>query len=136
MVNIKEKSKILEEEIFGPIFPVYEFNKLEEVMYKVNNGDKPLALYYFSEDKNKIEYVLNNTSSGGVTINDTVIHVASTYLPFGGVGNSGIGFYHGKASFDTFSHRKSVLKRGTFMELPFRFAPYNDKLKLIKKILK
>ena len=123
LVNIKEKSKILEEEIFGPIFPVYEFNKLEEVMYKVNNGDKPLALYYFSEDKNKIEYVLNNTSSGGVTINDTVIHVASTYLPFGGVGNSGIGSYHGKASFDTFSHRKSVLKRGTFMELPFRFAP-------------
>lgn len=136
LVNIKEKSKILEEEIFGPIFPVYEFNKLEEVMYKVNNGDKPLALYYFSEDKNKIEYVLNNTSSGGVTINDTVIHVASTYLPFGGVGNSGIGSYHGKASFDTFSHRKSVLKRGTFMELPFRFAPYSDKLKLIKKILK
>ena len=98
LVNIKEKSKILEEEIFGPIFPVYEFNKLEEVMYKVNNGDKPLALYYFSEDKNKIEYVLKNTSSGGVTINDTVIHVASTYLPFGGVGNSGIGSYHGKAS--------------------------------------
>ena len=83
-----------------------------------------------------IEKVLNSTTSGGVTINDTVIHVASTYLPFGGVGNSGIGSYHGKASFDTFSHRKSVLKRGTFMELPFRFAPYNDKLKLIKKILK
>lgn len=136
LVNIEEKAKILEEEIFGPIFPVYEFNDLEEVVNKVNNGDKPLALYYFSEDKNKIEYVLNNTSSGGVTINDTVIHVASTYLPFGGVGNSGIGSYHGKASFDTFSHRKSVLKRGTFMELPFRFAPYNNKLKLIKKILK
>lgn len=136
LVNIEEKAKILEEEIFGPIFPVYEFNDLEEVVNKVNNGDKPLALYYFSEDKNKIEYVLNNTSSGGVTINDTVIHVASTYLPFGGVGNSGIGSYHGKASFDTFSHRKSVLKRGTFMELTFRFAPYNNKLKLIKKILK
>ena len=91
LINIKEKAKILEEEIFGPIFPVYEFNNLEEVVNKVNNGDKPLALYYFSEDKNKIEYVLNNTSSGGVTINDTVIHVASTYLPFGGVGNSGKG---------------------------------------------
>ena len=65
LINIKEKAKILEEEIFGPIFPVYEFNNLEEVVNKVNNGDKPLALYYFSEDKNKIEYVLNNTSSGG-----------------------------------------------------------------------
>lgn len=79
---------------------------------------------------------MKNTTSGGVTINDTVIHVASSYLPFGGVGNSGIGSYHGKASFDTFTHEKSVIKRGTFIEIPVRFAPYGDKIKILKKLMK
>lgn len=136
LVDIKEDSKILEDEIFGPIFPVYEFNNLEEALKRINILEKPLALYYFSENKTSIERVLNSTTSGGVTINDTIIHVASKYLPFGGVGNSGIGAYHGKASYDTFTHRKSVVKRGTFMELPFRFAPYGNKLKLLKKLMK
>lgn len=136
LVNIKENSRILEEEIFGPIFPVYEFENLDSVINHVNSCEKPLALYYFSEDNNKIEKVIKDTTSGGVTINDTVIHVASKYLPFGGVGNSGVGAYHGKASFDTFTHSKSVVKRGTFMELPFRFAPYNDRVSLLKKIMK
>lgn len=136
LTNIKSDSRILEEEIFGPIFPVYEFDDLNIIIDKINNGDKPLALYYFSKDDNKVEKVLRNTTSGGVTVNDTIIHVASTYLPFGGVGNSGIGSYHGKASFDTFSHRKSVVKRGTYIELPFRFAPYKNKLSLVKKIMK
>ena len=136
LTNIKENSKILEEEIFGPILPVYEFQDITEVIEYVNSKERPLALYYFSEDKNKIETVLSSTTSGGVTINDTIIHVSSTHIPFGGVGNSGMGNYHGKASFDTFTHKKSVVKRSTLMEFPFRFPPYKDKLKLIKKLMK
>ena len=136
LTNIKENSKILEEEIFGPKFPVYEFEDITKVIEYVNSKERPLALYYFSEDKNKIETVLSSTTSGGVTINDTIIHVSSTHIPFGGVGNSGMGNYHGKASFDTFTHKKSVVKRSTLMEFPFRFPPYKDKLKLIKKLMK
>ena len=136
LTNIKENSKILEEEIFGPILPVYEFQDITEVIEYVNSKERPLALYYFSEDKNKIETVLSSTTSGGVTIIDTIIHVSSTHIPFGGVGNSGMGNYHGKASFDTFTHKKSVVKRSTLMEFPFRFPPYKDKLKLIKKLMK
>lgn len=136
LTNIKENSKILEEEIFGPILPVYEFEDITEVIEYVNSKERPLALYYFSEDKNKIETVLSSTTSGGITINDTIIHVSSTHIPFGGVGNSGMGNYHGKASFDTFTHKKSVVKRSTLMEFPFRFPPYKDKLKLIKKLMK
>lgn len=136
LTEIKEGSKILEEEIFGPILPVYEFENLDYVLGKIKKGDKPLALYYFSESKEKIDKVLKGSSSGGVTINDTIIHIASSYLPFGGVGSSGMGSYHGKASYDTFTHRKSVLKRGTYIEFPFRFPPYKNRLGLIKKILK
>lgn len=136
LVNIDENSSIMSNEIFGPIFPILEFDDLNYVIDFINNREKPLALYYFSEDKNKINNIITNTTSGGATINDTVLQVASTYLPFGGVGNSGIGEYHGKASFETFTHRKSVVHRGTFMELPFRFAPFKDKIKLVKKLMK
>lgn len=136
LTNIKEGSKILEEEIFGPILPVYEFSSLQDVLDEVNEGHKPLALYYFSESKGQIEKVLKESSSGGVTINDTILHVSSSFLPFGGVGNSGMGSYHGKYSFECFSHSKAVLKRGTFTEFSFRFAPYKDKIKLVRKVFK
>lgn len=136
LTNIKEESKVLEEEIFGPILPVYEFNDLQNVLDKINEGQKPLALYYFSESKVQIEKVLKESTSGGVTINDTILHVSSSFLPFGGVGNSGMGSYHGKNSFLCFSHSKAVLKRGTFTEFSFRFAPYKDKIKLVRKVFK
>ncbi len=136
LTDIKEKSKILEEEIFGPVLPVFEFSNIDEVIKYVVNKDKPLSLYYFSENDDKIEKVLRETSSGGVTINDVVIHVATTSLPFGGVGSSGMGAYHGKASFDTFSHKKGVVKRSTNLEIPIRFAPYGNKLDLVKKFIK
>ncbi len=109
--NVTWDDPVMEREIFGPIFPILPFENLDEVLRVVNSKDKPLALYYFSEDKNKIEKVLNSTSSGGVTINDTVVHVSSSYLPFGGVGNSGMGEYHGKYSFDLFSNKKGVMNR-------------------------
>lgn len=136
LTNIKENNLIMEEEIFGPILPILEYLNLDEALSYVINKDKPLALYYFSEDSTSIEKVLNSTTSGGVTINDTIIHVASSYLPFGGVGPSGMGAYHGKASFDIFTHKKSVIKRGTFIEFPIKFAPYNNKIKLLKKVMK
>lgn len=136
MTNIKPESNIMEEEIFGPILPVLEFQHINEVMSYINEREKPLALYYFSDNKNSIERILNNTTAGGVTINDTIIHVASAYLPFGGVGNSGVGSYHGKASFDTFTHRKSVVKRGTFIDMTVRYASYQNKISIIKKIMK
>jgi len=136
LTNIKDGSKILEEEIFGPILPVYEFNNLQDVLDKINDGQKPLALYYFSQSQDQIEKVLRESSSGGVTINDTILHVSSSFLPFGGVGNSGMGSYHGKNSFLCFSHSKAVLKRGTFIEFSFRFAPFKDKIKLVRKVFK
>lgn len=136
ITNIKDNSKIMEEEIFGPILPVLEFEDINKVINYVNNREKPLALYYFSENKSNIDIILNSTTAGGVTINDTIIHVASSYLPFGGVGSSGMGAYHGKASFDTFTHRKSVIQRGTFMDIPIRYAPYGNKIDIIRKIMK
>lgn len=134
--NVTWDDPVMEREIFGPIFPILTFENLDEVLKVVNSKDKPLALYYFSEDKNKIEKVLNSTSSGGVTINDTIVHVSSSYLPFGGVGNSGMGEYHGKYSFDLFSNKKGVMNRKTFLDLKIRYAPFQNKLTIVKKIMK
>lgn len=136
LTNVKLESLVMTDEIFGPILPVIEFNYLNEIISIINKREKPLALYYFSESNKKIEYVIERTSAGGVTINDTIIHVANGNLPFGGVGPSGLGKYHGKDSFNTFTHTKSVMKRGTFIEFKIRFAPYNDRIKLLRKVMK
>lgn len=136
LTNVKLESLVMTDEIFGPILPVIEFNDLNEIISIINKREKPLALYYFSESKKKIEYIIERTSAGGVTINDTIIHVANGNLPFGGVGPSGLGKYHGKDSFNTFTHTKSVMKRGTFIEFKIRFAPYNDRIKLLRKVMK
>lgn len=108
---------VMQEEIFGPILPVLEYNDLGEAIAQINSRPKPLALYFFSKDQAKQQQVLQNTSSGGVCLNDTVMQVGVTNLPFGGVGDSGMGSYHGKASFDTFSHYKSVLKKFFWLDL-------------------
>lgn len=136
LTNVKLESSVMTDEIFGPILPAIEFNDLNEIISIINKREKPLALYYFSESNKKIEYVIERTSAGGVTINDTIIHVANGNLPFGGVGPSGLGKYHGQDSFNTFSHTKSVMKRGTFIEFKIRFAPYNDRIKLLRKVMK
>ena len=135
LTDVKEEASVLNEEIFGPIFPVITFDDLDEVIKYVNKRDKPLALYYFSEDKNNIEKVIKETSSGGVTINDTILHVGTSNLPFGGIGTSGMGSYHGKKSFDTFTHEKSVVERATYIEFSFRFAPFKNKVKLLRKVM-
>jgi aldehyde dehydrogenase (NAD+) len=126
---------VMQDEIFGPILPVLEYDDLGDAIAQINARPKPLALYLFSKDKEKQQRVLRETSSGGVCINDTVMQVGVTSLPFGGVGDSGIGSYHGKASFDTFSHEKSVLKKSFLLDLKWRYAPYKGKLDLIKKII-
>lgn len=136
LTNVKLDSNVMTDEIFGPILPVIEFEDINEIIDTINYRDKPLALYYFSESSKNIDYIIDKTSAGGVTINDTIIHVANGNLPFGGVGPSGLGKYHGKDSFEAFSHNKSIMKRGTFIEFKVRFAPYNNRIKLLKKIMK
>ncbi|AFZ29059.1 Aldehyde Dehydrogenase [Gloeocapsa sp. PCC 7428] len=126
---------VMQEEIFGPILPIIEYGDLSEAIAIINEKPKPLALYVFSRNKDIQQRVLKETSSGGVCINDTVMQVGVSSLPFGGVGDSGIGRYHGKASFDTFSHEKSVLKKSFWLDLKWRYAPYAGKLDLIKRLI-
>lgn len=132
--NVAPDSPLMEEEIFGPILPVLEYSDLETAIASINSRPKPLALYFFSNDRAKQARVLTATASGGVCLNDTIMQVGVTDLPFGGVGDSGIGSYHGKASFDTFSHYKSVLRRSLRFDLNWRYAPYSGKLERIKRL--
>ena len=134
--NITWDDPVMREEIFGPILPIIEFDYLEEVIKKINSKPKPLALYFFSNNKKQQERIINMISYGGGCINDTIMHVASTYLPFGGVGDSGMGAYHGKGSYDIFSHKKSVTKKSNLIDIKIRYAPYNNKIKWLKKLMK
>lgn len=129
--------KVMQEEIFGPILPVLPFEDIEQAQEFVKKGEKPLALYVFSKDKKTQREILENTSSGNACINDTIMHIANPSLPFGGVGMSGIGAYHGHYSFKTFSHAKGVVKKPASIGNPLILPPYNRrKSSLIKKFLK
>ena len=139
MKNIDDinNNKIMKEEIFGPILPIMEYNNLDEAIEFINSKPKPLALYIFSNNKKVQEKVLNETSSGGSCINDTIIHLTNLKLPFGGVGQSGFGAYHGKSSFNTFSHKKSILKNTNFFDIIMRFPPHKDSgIKILNKLMK
>ncbi|MEB3160828.1 MAG: aldehyde dehydrogenase family protein [Synechocystis sp.] len=125
---------IMQEEIFGPILPILTYQTLDEAIAFVNERPKPLALYFFSDNRSQQEQILAETSSGGVCLNDILLHLAVADLPFGGVGMSGMGRYHGKASFDTFSHHKSILHRPFWGETNLRYPPYGDKLAWIKRL--
>jgi aldehyde dehydrogenase (NAD+) len=127
---------IMKEEIFGPILPVIEYTSIEDVIQMIQQYEKPLALYLFSENRNIQEKMIEQISFGGGCLNDTMLHIATPYLPFGGVGQSGIGAYHGKASFDTFSHYKSILKQTTKFDLSIRYPNNPNALKWIKKLFK
>lgn len=133
--DVSWESPIMQEEIFGPLLPILEFSDLNEVINKVNSRPKPLALYLFTTSKSNEKTILTSISHGGGCINDTIVHLATPYLPFGGVGESGIGNYHGKASFDTFSHKKSIMKKSNLIDIPLRYPPFK-KLILLKKFLK
>ena len=127
---------VMQAEIFGPILPVVTYGGMSEMIQQVNSRPRPLALYLFTEDRGKAKAVMNRVSFGGGCINDTLIHFASPYLPFGGVGNSGMGSYHGKFGFDAFSHRKGVMKNTFLVDLPFRYPPFFRHIKLLKKVLR
>ena len=116
---------IMQEEIFGPLLPVLTFKNLEEAAQKINSMPSPLALYHFSSDRQNIRFVKERIQYGGGCINDTLIHLATSGMGFGGVGESGMGSYHGKCGFDTFSHQKSIVDKKTFLDLPMRYQPYN-----------
>jgi aldehyde dehydrogenase (NAD+) len=127
---------VMQEEIFGPILPVIEYTDIAEAIALINSKPKPLALYLFTQNKDVQQRVLQEISCGGVCINDTMMHYAISSLPFGGVGDSGIGNYHGKASFDIFSHHKSVLQNSFWLDLNWRYAPYKGKLAFLKRMMK
>ena len=129
-------SPIMKEEIFGPILPILSYEKESELDEIISKYDKPLSLYVFTTKSKFADKIIQQFSFGGGCINDTVIHFSNNRLPFGGVGNSGIGAYHGKMSFDTFSHKKAIVKKANWLDLPMRYAPYKGKLSQIKKILK
>lgn len=133
--NISLSDPVMQDEIFGPILPVIEYKDLTEAIAIINERPKPLALYVFSKNKNFQQQVLQATSSGSVCINDCIMQVGVSSLPFGGVGDSGIGSYHGKASFDTFSHYKSVLHRSFRLDFKWRYPPYEGKLQLLKRLI-
>ena len=134
--DINPEDPIMQEEIFGPLLPVLEYNTLDEAISFINSRPKPLALYFFSQNRRKQKMVLHKTSSGGGCINDTIMHIAGSYLPFGGIENSGMGAYHGKATFDIFSHKRSILKKSNILDVKLRYPPYKRKMKLMRKFMK
>jgi aldehyde dehydrogenase (NAD+) len=129
------ESKLMKEEIFGPVLPIISYQTADDIKKCISKFEKPLSFYLFSKDKTFIKTILETYSFGGGCINDTVVHFGNKRLPFGGVGHSGMGSYHGKRSFDTFSHKKSILKKANWLDIPLRYAPYKNKLELLKKIL-
>ncbi len=127
---------VMQSEIFGPILPVMTYGSMDELMEMLKKCPNPLSLYYFSKNRKNIRKVLKTVPSGGVTVNDTLMHFTFSSLPFGGTGSSGMGNYHGKYSFEVFSHKKSVVYRGTWLDIPVRYAPFKNKLKIIKKLIR
>lgn len=138
MDGVMPSDPVMQEEIFGPIMPIMTYDTLNEVISFVEEGQKPLALYLFSEDRSHIKTITSRCSYGGGCINDCVIHLATSEMGFGGVGESGMGAYHGKRGFETFSHTKSIVDKKTWMDLPMRYQPYESKLyqKLVRMFLK
>lgn len=121
LTDVAADAPVMQEEIFAPIFPVMTFQHIEEVPQFINQRERPLALYYFGK---KGDYILRHTTSGGACVNDVIMHIVNHKVPFGGVGNSGMGSYHGKDSFLAFSHRRSVISTPTWVDMPFRYMPY------------
>ena len=120
------ESAAMADELFGPILPVLVYEDLDKLLTEINARPHPLALYFFSRDRKAVQKVLRTCPFGGGCINDTVIHLATSRMGFGGVGESGMGAYHGKTGFDTFSHLKSIVDKKTFLDLPMRYQPYGE----------
>ncbi len=133
---VKWEYKIMGEEIFGPVLPILEYDNVQNLIETLEKKEKPLALYVFTRDKKVKEEILSRLSFGGGCVNDTLMHLATSSMGFGGVGNSGMGSYHGKEGFETFSHKKSILHRGIFPDFTIRYPVYSRKKeKIIRKLL-
>lgn len=130
------ESNVMKGEIFGPILPLLTYTNEDDIDSIISNYDKPLAFYIFSNNKSFAKKLIAKYSFGGGVINDAMIHFANHKLPFGGVGESGIGAYHGRFGFETFSHQKAIVKKGNWLDIPMRYAPYKGKLKQLKSMLK
>ncbi|MGL5111344.1 MAG: aldehyde dehydrogenase [Flavobacterium sp.] len=126
---------VMQDEIFGPILPILTYDQPDELEQMITRYEKPLALYVFTEDRSFGKEIMKKYAFGGGCINDTIIHFSNPRLPFGGVGHSGLGAYHGRLSFDVFSHKKGIVTKGNWLDIPLRYAPYKNKLNTIKKIL-
>ncbi len=135
LTDVDWDSPVMQEEIFGPLLPILPYRRLEEALDRIRQRPKPLALYLFTRSKAVEARVLREVSFGGGCVNDTVLHLATSHMPFGGVGESGMGGYHGRYSFETFSHFKSVLKRWAKPDVSLRYAPYDGKMKRLKKLM-
>lgn len=138
MDNVTFEDAVMQEEIFGPVMPIITYNSTDEIYEMLSGRQKPLALYIFSEDSGLIREVTSRTSFGGGCVNDVIIHLATSEMGFGGVGESGMGAYHGKTGFDAFSHTKSIVDKKTWLDLPMRYQPYNRGIysKLLHMFLK
>lgn len=137
MKDVGWDDPVMQEEIFGPILPVLTFDRLDDALEKIVARPKPLALYLFTTDKKTEKKVLSRVSFGGGCINDTIVHLATPHMGFGGVGDSGMGSYHGRLSFDTFSHKKSIMKKHNFIDLKMRYLPYTEKnYRFIRRMMK
>lgn len=136
LTDITWGDPVMQDEIFGPILPVLTYSDLEDAVAQIRRAPRPLALYVFTKKDETEKYFLENISFGGGAINDTIAQLGNHHLSFGGVGSSGFGSYHGKASFDSFSHQKSIMKKGFMIDIPIRYAPYNGKIKWLKTIFR
>lgn len=134
--NVDFDHEIMKEEIFGPVLPIIEYDDINNIIRIIKAHEKPLACYVFTRDEDTAKHIINSISYGGGCINDVILQVSNHYMPFGGVGSSGVGSYHGKFGFDTFSHKKSIVWSKTMIDLPIRYAPFNQlKFRILKKIL-
>ncbi len=136
MTGVTLEDPVMNEEIFGPVMPIITWKTLDQALAVTKNFSHPLACYLFSEDTSIQEYVISHLSFGGATINDCIIHLANNKMGFGGVGESGLGAYHGKVGFDAFTHYKSTLKKSTLIEVPVRVPPFGNKIKLLRILMK
>ena len=134
--NVSWEDAVMQEEIFGPVLPIISYNNYDEILQKIIDGEKPLAAYLFTKNQEEKDKFLNYVSFGGGCINDTLMQITNDYLPFGGIGNSGIGNYHGEFGFNTFSHQKSIIEKVNWGEPDWKYPPYSDKkMSYLKKVM-
>jgi aldehyde dehydrogenase (NAD+) len=136
LADVSPDATVMQDEIFGPVLPVLEFDKLDDALTLLRGKPTPLALYVFTRDRATEARVLADARSGGACVNDVVSQMIGAGLPFGGLGESGMGSYHGRAGFDTFSHQRAVLRRATWLDTPFRYPPERLSLRNLKRAMR